>query len=142
MRPSKVAKFLGISPDRIKYFKKKGVFTPERPPVSSKSTDYTERDVAELKKLVILSKLGLTCGDIRKLQDGSWTLEEAVVERCKAIKMRWNRMSRSIALAEIILKDNAEFDTFDSDYYWDIIIQREAESPLLANAQSAQEETL
>lgn len=142
MRPSEVAKLLGITPDRIKYFKKKGVFTPQRTPAANKPMDYTSHDVDELKKLVILSKAGLTCGDFKKLQDGSWTLEEAVVERCKTIKMRWQRMSRSIELAEIILKDNAEFDTFDSDYYWDMITQREAESSLSANAQSAQEETL
>lgn len=86
MKPSEVAKLLGVTPDRIKYFKRKGVFIPERPPAENIPTDYTDRDVAELKKLVILSSLSLSCGDIKKLQNGSWTLEEALTARKKDIE--------------------------------------------------------
>lgn len=121
MKPSEVAKSLGITTDRIKYFKKKGVFTPERPPAEGKPTDYTDRDVAELKKLVILSALSLSCGDIKKLQNGSWTLKEALAARKQDIEARWTWIGHSLELIVAVMADNAQFDTLNVDYYWSII---------------------
>lgn len=48
-------------------------------------TNYTEHDVEVLRKLVILTKAGLTCGDIKKVQDGEWTLIESLVKRRSSI---------------------------------------------------------
>lgn len=125
MKPSEVSKLLGITPNRIKYLKRKGVFTPQRSFTESRPTDYTARDVAELKKLVVLSKLGLTCADIKKLQDRSWTLEEAIVTRREIIKARQRQICRSLELTDVILKDGAKFETFDSNYYWSMASQIE-----------------
>lgn len=125
MKPSEVSKLLGITPNRIKYLKRKGVFTPQRQVAENRPTDYTTHDVAELKKLVVLSKLGLTCADIKKLQDGRWTLEEAVIARRKIILARQQQILHSLELTDVILRDGAKFDTFDSNYYWDMAAQIE-----------------
>ena len=41
MRPKEIQKKLGINADRIKLFKREGVFTPENPPSGNRGTDYT-----------------------------------------------------------------------------------------------------
>lgn len=127
MKPSEVAKLLGITPDRIKYFKRKGVFTPQHPPAENRPIDYTGRDVAELKKLVILSELSLSCGDIKKLQNGGWTLEEALAARKKDIESQWTWMGHSLELIAAVMDGNAQFDTLDVDYYWRIIKGKQPE---------------
>lgn len=49
MQTKEVTKLLGINRERIKYFKKQGVFVPEKAITDSKNAEYTERDVATLE---------------------------------------------------------------------------------------------
>ena len=41
MRPKEIQEKLGIDAERIKLFKREGIFKPEHPPVGNKATDYT-----------------------------------------------------------------------------------------------------
>lgn len=59
MKPKEIQKKLGINADRIKFFKREGVFTPENPPSGNRGTDYTEADVEALRCLVVLTKNGV-----------------------------------------------------------------------------------
>lgn len=47
---------LGINRERVKYSKKQGVFAPDKTSTDGKNAEYTEIDVATLRKLVILTK--------------------------------------------------------------------------------------
>ena len=58
MQTKDITDALGITRERIKYYKKEGVFVPENPIVNGK-TEYTFRDFENLKRLVILTKSGL-----------------------------------------------------------------------------------
>lgn len=126
MRPKEVQKMLGIDADRIKLYKKEGVFTPENPPSGNRSTNYTDADCENLRLLVVLTKSGLTCSDIRKLQDGDLTLAEAVIARQRSIEADIARKKNSLELLAELLVDKAEFETFQTDRYWGIIKRREA----------------
>lgn len=86
MRPKEIQEKFGINADRIKLFKREGVFAPENPPFGNLSTEYTETDYKNLLFLVVLTKMGLTCSDIRKMQDGECSLEEAVKIRKQNIE--------------------------------------------------------
>ena len=68
MRTKDVLEALNISRERIKYYKKEKVFAPEKGSVNGRA-DYTNNDLENLKRLVILSKVGLSCADIRKMQE-------------------------------------------------------------------------
>lgn len=127
MRPKEVQEMLGIDADRIKFFKREGVFTPENPPSGNRGTNYTETDLENLRFLVVLTKSGLTCSDIRKMQDGEWTLEEAIVARREYIEDDIAKKRNSLTLLSELLVDKAEFETFDTGHYWDAIQQREAD---------------
>lgn len=48
MRPKEIQEKLGIEAERIKLFKREGIFKPEHPPVGNKATDYTEADFKNL----------------------------------------------------------------------------------------------
>ena len=127
MRPKEIQVKLGISADRIKLYKREGVFSPENPPSGNRGTNYTEKDYDNLKLLTVLTKSGLTCSDIRKLQHGEWTLPEAIRARQKSIDEEIERKRNSLKLLSQILDAKAEFETFDTSYFWDIIQQREEE---------------
>lgn len=102
------------------------MFFPENPPSRNKSTNYTEVDLENLRLLVVLTKSGLTCSDIRKIQNGECLLQDAIISRRNSIKGDIARKQNALTLLSEILDDKAEFDTFETDHYWNIITRREA----------------
>lgn len=127
MQTKEVTKKLGINRERIKYFKKQGVFVPEKAITDSKNAKYTERDEATLRKLVVLTKSGLTCGDIKKVQGGERTLQDAIIERRHMVEEEMKRMSGSLLLLEELLENDVHYDSMSADYFWNKIQQREQE---------------
>lgn len=126
MRPKEIQEKLGIDADRIKFFKREGIFYPENPPSGNRGTNYTEVDLENLRLIVVLTKSGLTCRDIRKMQDGECSLQEAIVSRMDSIEEEITRKKNALSLLSEILNDKVEFETFDTEHYWDVIIRREA----------------
>ena len=126
MRPKEIQEQLGHDADRIKFFKKQEVFFPENPPSGNHRTEYTEKDFEALKLLMVLTKMGLTCGDIKKLQEGSCTLMEAAQARMISIEDELRRKRNSMELLSQILFADAEYETFDADYFWGVIQSKEA----------------
>lgn len=126
MRPKEIKERLGIDANRIKLFKREGIFSPENPPSGNKGTDYSVGDFENLRLIAVLTKSGLTCSDIRKLQDGDWTLKEAVDARRKSIDADMIRKRNSLELLAELQNDEADFETFNTDHYWAIIKSKEA----------------
>ncbi len=126
MRPKEIQEKLGIDADRIKLFKREGIFFPENPPSGNRSTDYTETDFENLRLIVVLTKSGLTCSDIRKMQDGECTLEEAILSRKNNIEAEIARKRNSLEFLSELLDDKAEFETFETERYWNVITKKEA----------------
>lgn len=125
MQANEVTKELGINRDRIKYFRKQEVFEPEHPAVGNKSPEYTPEDVEKLRLLVVLTKAGLSCGDIRKIQTGEWTMEQALNTRKDMILDELERMRGSLELLSEMLANKADYEQLDIDYYWNVIRQKE-----------------
>ena len=127
MKPKEIQQKLDINADRIKFFKREGVFTPENPPSGNRSTDYTKADFVSLQRLVVLTKMGLTCSDIRKMQDGECTLEAAIIDRMHNIKADIEKKQNALSLLSELLKNKVEFESFCIEHYWDVITKKEAE---------------
>ncbi len=124
MQTKEITKLLGISREKIKYYKKKGVFTPENP-VENGKTEYTERDFENLKRLVVLTKSGLSCDDIKKIQTGALSLMDALAEKQRVFAEEISRMTASIELSAILLERSVEYKTLASDELLDLISERE-----------------
>ena len=125
MQPKEVEKILGITRDRIKFFMKREVFKPENETSGNRAREYSERDIANLRQLIVLTKTGLTCGDIKKIQNGDRSLSDAIINRQQLIHEEMARMLGSLDLSNLILRDNAQFETMPTDYYWQEIKLRE-----------------
>lgn len=126
MKTAEVTALLGINRDRIRYFRKQGVFEPEQP-AEDTAQEYTENDVKKLMALIVLTKAGLSCGDIRRMQEGDWTLEQAAEARQYLIEEEFRRMHGSMELLSDFLAEGAQFETLDVARYWEWLAQREAE---------------
>ena len=87
---------------------------------------HTEADFKNLQRIVVLTKSGLTCGDIKKLQAGEIDLEQAIRERKQYINDELERKRNALKMLDNLLDDSAEFETFQTQHYWDIISEKEA----------------
>ena len=124
MQTKDITNELGIPRERIKYYKKEGVFVPENPIINGK-TEYTERDLENLKRLVILTKSGLSCSDIKKVQTGAKSLQEAIHDRRIAIREEMERMKGSLMLSEVLFDTEVQYDSMPTNEYWQFIKNRE-----------------
>ena len=125
MKPKELQNKLKITADRIKFYKRQDLFFPENPPSGNRGTDYTESDYECLQFLEVLTKSGLTCSDIKKMQDGEKTLYEVAESRMNTIEADIERKKNALLMLSSIISDHAEFETFDTDYYWNIINKKE-----------------
>lgn len=126
MRPKELQKKLGITADRIKFYKREEVFVPENPPSGNRGTNYTEVDYENLRLLEVLTKSGLTCSDIKKMQDGDKTLSEVAKARMDSIEADIARKKNALLMLSSLISDHAEFETFNTEHYWNVINQKEA----------------
>ena len=111
MTPKEIYTALCIDGNRIKYFKRCGLFVPENPPVGNRATVYTQNDFNRLKVLVNLTSLGLTCGDIRDIEEGIKSPVEVIQARLISLK-------REIALKKSITNSlNKLLKEYDTQEY-------------------------
>ena len=140
MQAKEIAKELKINTDRIKYFRKKEVFCPEKPGDAKENTNYTEKDLEILKKIVVLNKAGISCGDIKKVQDGKKPLEQILQERIDKMLEDTEKLKASISLSRELLKDNVEYNTLVAEEYLGIINCKELEGEEFINPDEYYEE--
>ncbi len=125
MQTKDITKMLNISRERIKYYKKKQVFAPELEAERGKIGEFTERDISILKRLEVLTKAGLTCDDIKKVQIGSITLLEAFEARKKTNLEIIAKKQGAVALSSLLMREGADY--FSIERYWESVHQRERE---------------
>lgn len=117
-----VCELLGINNDRLKYFKKMGIFVSE-----TKKAGYTANDIARLKQLVVLTKAGLTCDDIKNIDLGKVSFTEAIEQRRKIMEDKLQQIQGALSLSAELLDDGVQYDSMPSDYYLAEITRRESE---------------
>ena len=77
MKINEVEERVGITKRNIRYYEKEGLLKPGRNSENG-YRDYTEDDVKELKKIKLLRKLDMPLEEIRRMQRGALTLEDAI----------------------------------------------------------------
>lgn len=119
MRPKDVAKLLGIDRTKLRDYERKFyVFTPEKQRGEKEVVDYTETDIRNLKRLVLLNRSTLTCSDIRDVQSGALTLQQAFEAREQAILKAYEEKLASLQMARRIAATGATYDNLDVERWW------------------------
>lgn len=123
MQTKDVTKMLNIPRERIKYYKKKQVFAPELESEKGKTGEFTERDISNLKRLEVLTKAGLTCDDIKRIQLGAISLSEAFEERNQINREIIAQKQGAVALSTMLMSEGTNYSAIGQ--YWESVHQRE-----------------
>lgn len=116
MEIKKVEKLLNISRSNIRFYEKEGLINPSRE--DNNYRDYSEEDIAMLKKIIVLRKLGFTVDEIKKLQKGDVDFSEVAIQNNTRLQTELKDLKKAIELSDYISKNEQDFNSFDTEQYW------------------------
>lgn len=115
---------LELSRATVRFYEKEGLISPKRSGNSYR--EYSDEDVAVLKKIVVLRKMGVAVSDINDYFDGVISLQELL--ECNVLKLQkqMKELEGAIRVSRMMLDKERDSDSFDEEYYWEEIHSEEA----------------
>ena len=123
MTINEVEKALEIPRATIRFYEKQGLIEPQREGNGYRA--YSEEDVAQLKKIIILRKIGLTINDIEDVFDGARSLSDVLDANILNLQKQIDELNGAVNLNRRLKADSAELSSFDTDRYWAMIDEEE-----------------
>lgn len=134
MRIGEVAEITGLSISNIRFYDKKGLVGPARD-AESKYRNYTEEDVAVIRKIVLFRKMDFSVELIGKLLKEEISMEEALAQQLSELQEKQKTLQGSIDLCQKLVEDKAYTD-IDVDTYMNYVKEEEAKGKLFADINS------
>lgn len=125
MEIKEVENMLSISRSNIRFYEKQGLISPERR--NNNYRDYSEEDVHELKKIIILRKMGFTVEEISKIKNGELSLDDAVPNAKTRLETEIEQLNGALKIIKQVEKEHTSFDGIEVNKYWDSITEAEKE---------------
>lgn len=123
MKINEAEQLLGITKANIRFYEKEGLLTPSRN--ESGYREYSDTDIARLKQIVILRKLGIPVQQIADILDGVLPLQDALDDNIASLSAQIDALNGALALTNQLRSENAE--TLDTDRYWTLIQTQESQ---------------
>lgn len=123
MEIKEVENMLSVSRSNIRFYEKQGLLNPER--CENNYRNYSEEDVAMLKKIIILRKLGFSVEEIASMQKGEIPLTDAIQNNIARLEREIETLNGALETAKSIYSEQSTFENLDEEYYWNNITQAE-----------------
>ena len=91
MTIKEVEQQLGLSRTTIRFYERENLITPKRD--GNTYREYSEEDVAVLKKIVILRKLGFSIEEIKDFLEENVPLQELLEKNIQELQEKMNEVS-------------------------------------------------
>lgn len=114
---------LSVSRSNIRFYEKKGLLEPHRE--KNKYRNYSEADIAMLKKIIVLRKLGFSVEEISAMQNGELLLPDAVKENITRLEGEIERLKGALETTKVLSAEQASFEEMDEERYWNDVTQAE-----------------
>ena len=109
MRIKEVERQLGIDRETIRFYIREDLISPEQG--SNRYRDYTEEDVRQLKRILIMRDLDMSLDDIRGVLRGDKDLNRVLKQKKRDLQKKQAFMAGvSQICSELIETDDAAFD--------------------------------
>lgn len=123
MTIKEVEKELGIPRASIRFYEKKQLLSPDRK--DNAYRNYSEEDIAALKRIIVLRKIGLSVADIEELLNGSAGLPELVEKNIVKLNEQIAELNGALKISTEMKSKNETLDSFDENYWWAEISREE-----------------
>lgn len=119
MEIKEVENLLSVSRSNIRFYEKEGLINPERG--KNNYRNYSRSDVAMLKKIIVLRKLGFTVEEISGMQKGELLLADAVKKDIARLEDEIETLQSALKTAKDLSVENPTFENMDEERYWNTI---------------------
>ena len=124
MKIKELEELLGIPRATIRFYEKQGLITPGRNR-ENEYREYSDEDIAKLKKILILRKLGFSVSAIEDLFDETADLESLLVQQIDELEKQRKDIDGAIYICKEMKNSSISIETLDEEYYWDEISKKE-----------------
>ena len=114
MKINQVEQLVGITKGNIRFYEKEGLLTPGRNNENG-YRDYSDADVAWLKKIKLLRMLDIPIEEILRLKSGGLTLEDAMGRHIIQLQRRQANLEAAQGVCAQIRDSRSQLDTLDAD---------------------------
>ena len=107
----------------IRFYEKENLIAPKRN--NNSYREYSEEDVEQLKKIIILRKIGLSVSNIKNLLDGTSSLQPLLDKNISELQSQIKELEGAISVCKIMQNRNEEISDLDTNLYWNEIEEQE-----------------
>ena len=114
MKINQVEQLVGITKGNIRFYEKEGLLTPGRNNDNG-YRDYSDADVAWLKKIKLLRMLDVPIEEILRLKSGELTLEDAMGRHMIQLERKQSTLAAAQGICARIRDSRSQLDALDAD---------------------------
>lgn len=123
MTIKEVEQELGIPRATVRFYEKEQLINPVRN--GNTYREYSDEDIATLKKVIILRKLGLSVSEIKDFLDKNVTLQDLLEKNIADLQEKMKELDGAIKICKKMQSRQEDLNSFDETYYWEEIRTQE-----------------
>lgn len=132
MRIHEVETLAGVTRRNIRYYESEGLLSPGRESGNG-YRDYSEADVAALRRIKLLRKLDLPLEEIRRIQAGTLTVRDAMGRHVIQLERRRTNLEAIAGLCRELEGEAPQYAALDGEEWLKRMEQREKEGTKFVN---------
>lgn len=111
MKINEVEQTIGITKKNIRFYEQEGLLKPNR--VANGYREYSPEDLITLQQIKLLRKLDLPIEEIKRLQNGTLTLEDCLHRHLIVLKRRRSNLEAMEIFCRRLMDENASLSELD-----------------------------
>lgn len=132
MKINEVEQMVGVTKRNIRFYEKEGLLAPGRN-LENGYRDYSDEDVETLKQVKLLRKLDLPLEEIRRIQRGTLTVQDAMGRHIIQLERQRTNLAAMAGLCRELEGDGAQLAALDTDRYLRRMEEQEQEGTKFVN---------
>ena len=134
MRINEVEALVGITKKNIRFYEAEGLLSPRRNSDNG-YRDYGEAEVAVLRRIKLLRKLGVPLEEIRRMQSGAHTVGDGMRRHLITLERERENLEQSMALCASLTECRERLEDLDAEAVLDRMEQLERSGTTFQNKQ-------
>lgn len=113
MKINEVEQTIGITKKNIRFYEQEGLLNPSRN-LSNGYRDYSETDLETLRQIKLLRKLDIPLEEIRRLQSGSFTLEDCLRRHLIVLDRKQKNLEANVKFCHKLLSEDTTLNNLQT----------------------------
>lgn len=105
---------VGVTKKNIRFYEEQGLLSPKRNSENG-YRDYGEDEIAELRRIKLMRKLGVPIGEIRQMQQGTQTVADGMRRHLITLEREEENLKQSIRLCTLLKEREERLDSLDAE---------------------------